>query len=254
MNGNGEYPRELKPRERELLLWLLPEERPGYRKHRECVEAWKVTGAGVRGEGSHVMSPAVSSRRLQDEPVSPVIAYGVVETTSGAIAVTIRERVENRIEYEIVPLSGGEEALRSEEIRRWTYSTWSPGAPCPACEQPAREVPLGTSGRKVLRLALCPRDERLWVFEGDSGITHILPVTSFYNELMLHKGIRDPQVALDTHRLFSDLASFSDDDMTSAFQMYNQLHRKVDFDKPLALEPARRATWWRKVRGALKRR
>ena len=47
---------------------------------------------------------------------------------------------------------------------------------------------------------------------------------------MLHKNIRDPKIALDSKRLFSELSSYTDDDLTYAFLTYNRLRTKVHME------------------------
>ena len=84
-----------------------------------------------------------------------------------------------------------------------------------------------TQAGELLVLVLCPRDKRLWVYDAASKVNRLIPVTNYYNELMLHKNIRDPKVAFDSNRLFTELASYSDEDLTYAFLTYNKLKTKV---------------------------
>jgi hypothetical protein len=61
-------------------------------------------------------------------------------------------------------------------------------------------------------------------------MVHLIPVTNFYNELMVHKRIRDPRVALAPARLFEDLDRHSDIDLRSAFVSSNAMTRRVVVD------------------------
>ncbi|MGH9425788.1 MAG: hypothetical protein ACRD2L_05710, partial [Terriglobia bacterium] len=132
MSHNVLYPRQLSERERGLLLWLLPSDRPGYNEYRGLVTSWKVAGQGRRGEGNFIL--AASGERIDNEsPLPQLIAYGVVKTASNEISVAIRERLENQLEYEIVNLHQTASADSGEELSRWTYSTWLPSSPCPIC-------------------------------------------------------------------------------------------------------------------------
>ena len=70
---------------------------------------------------------------------------------------------------------------------------------------------------RAVVLAICTVDRRLWVYDGETGMNRPVPVTNFYNELMLHLNVRDPKVALDSLRLFQDLSGFTDGDLTRAF-------------------------------------
>ncbi|HEX9615031.1 MAG TPA: hypothetical protein VGA55_05975, partial [Bacteroidota bacterium] len=159
-----QLPRRLTDRERELLLWLLPANRPGYREYRDLIEQWSVTAAGRRGSGNYILSP-LGERVDNESPLPQVLSYGVVETDKGAISVSIRERLGNQVEFEIAKLGPGEIEHSFQELRRWTFSSWSAGKPCPICEQPTREIPMRTTTGREVVLAICATNERLWVFD-----------------------------------------------------------------------------------------
>lgn len=89
-----------------------------------------------------------------------------------------------------------------------------------------------------LVLALCTVDRRLWVHDSSNGVNRLIPVTNYYNELMLHKNIRDPKIALESRRLFSDLSKYSDADLTYAFFTYNKIKTKVHIEG--VLEPGQK--------------
>jgi hypothetical protein len=234
MDGDEEFPRELTPTERELLLWLLPKDRTGYTEYRKHFEEWKVVARGRRGEGNYIVT-APNEQPDNESPLPQLLAYGVVESKQGTIVASIRERLGNQIEYEIVNLRGDVVLPGFEEIRRWTFSYWLPSQACPACGTSPREVRMHTESGRLLVLAVCAADKRLWVYDERSGINHPIPVTNFYNELMLHKNIRDPQIALDSAKLFSDLSTFSDGDFIRAFVTYNKLRMKVVLEKAIVL-------------------
>ncbi len=237
---NGErYPRSVRPYERDLLLWVLPEERVGYREYRSCVQQWDVVARGRRGEGNFIIAQE-GEVADNESPLPQVLAYGVVETTAGALVVSVRERLGNQMEFEIQSIRGTVDPRSFEEVRRWTFSTWLPQQPCPICGQQAREVPMRTEGGQLIVLAICPRDRRLWVYDDAEGVNHPMPITNFYNELMLHKNIRTPEIALHPQRLFDDLDSYSDLDFTQAFQTYNQIRTKVPFEGAIVVRAQRR--------------
>jgi hypothetical protein len=242
MLHNGLYPRELNNRERELLLWLLPADRPGYEEYRWLVTSWKVAGQGRRGEGNFIL--AAPGERIDNEsPLPQVLAYGVVKTTTNEDSVAIRERLGNQLEYEIVNLHPAASGEDGEELSRWTYSTWLPSLPCPICRQSIREVAMKTRNGSLLILAMCPRDRRLWVNNQSSGVNHPIPVTNIYNELMIHKNIRDPKRALDYNRLFSEISSFSDADLSKAFASYNDIRTKIPLRDRIVLEEPRKVSF-----------
>ena len=221
-----QLPRRLTDWERELLLWLLPADRPGYREYRDLIEQWGVTAAGRRGPGNYILSP-LDERVDNESPLPQVLSYGVVETDQGSISVSLRERLGNQVEFEIAKLGPGEIGPSFRELRRWTFSSWSAGKPCPMCERPTREVPMKTTTGRELVLAICAKNERLWVFDIPSGVNHPVPMTNFYNEVMLHRRVRDPETALDPRRLFSRLDEFTDGDLVRAFSSYNKIRTKI---------------------------
>lgn len=251
--GNETYPRELTPLERDLLTWILPEDRAGYSAYRELVQRWKVIARGRRGEGNYILGlPDV--RADLESPLPQVLAYGIVETRTGNISVSLRERLDNQVEFELVNLQGPEVPSLLEEVRRWTYSSWLSGEHCPICQQQPREVPMQTKEGHQLTLALCPRDERIWVYDSQDGINHPIPITNFYNELMLHQNIRDPKIALDAKRLFRELRQFSDADLQAAFASYNKIRMKVNIESAILVEEPKRMSLVRRLVDALRTR
>jgi len=239
MKDRSEWrPRALTERERELLLWVLPADRPGYRKYRDLVERWSVTAQGRRGTGNYILSP-LDERADTESPLPQVLSYGVVETDKGEISVTVRERLGSQIEFEIAKLGQGEIEQPFSELRRWTFSSWSPGEPCPICRKAIRAVEMKTTTGHRMVFAVCALDERLWVFDAESLVSHPVPVTNFYNELMLHRRVRDPEIAFDPRRLFSKLDEFRDEDLIRAFSSYNKVRTKIPLEGEI-LQPAPR--------------
>lgn len=228
------FPRTLRPKELDLLEFVLPPDRTGYKEYREHIAGMVVLGEGRRGPGNLVLGyegdrPDVTS------PLAPVIAYGMVVTTRGRFSVTVREYLGRQIDVEIVSSREEEVPDHFEEKRRWTYSSWRPGDPSPSSGKPVREVPIADG----TVLAISTEDKRLWVFDAATGIVHLLPITNFYNELMLLKGIRDPGIALRSGLFFEKHASYSDEELRTTFVAYNKLKRRIDIH-PVEPRPARR--------------
>jgi hypothetical protein len=228
------FPRPLTHRERELLMWVLPEDRSGYATMRASIESMLVVGAGRRGEGNYILGPA-GHIPDNESPLPSVVAIGSIETDTGGIPVTVREEERGQIEFEIGSLPS------SLELRRWTLSTWTPGDACPQCGNPARNVAMSTESGRRVTLALCAKDRRLWVHEERSGMCRPVPVTLYYSELMRRMGVRDPKMALRSQRLFERLSEFEDEVLTAAFVAYNRIRAKVQADDPLRLPQPRRS-------------
>ncbi|MEW6509327.1 MAG: hypothetical protein AB1428_00050 [Bacteroidota bacterium] len=231
--GTGEpgwamgYPRPLRPKERDLLESVLPNDRPGYRRYRERIASLLVIGDGRRGSGDLILgiSGDVPDR---SSPLAPVIAYGMVEATTDTFSITVREETGNQINVEIVSGRGGEVDDHFEEKRRWTYSTWLPGSPSPACGTPIREVHVD----EALTLAFSPAERRIWVHDVATGIVHLIPITNFHNELMRRKGKRDPESARRPQMLWDQLHESSDAELRDAFVAYNGLKHRVEVRPP----------------------
>lgn len=224
---NSHYPRPLTDRERRWLEWILPSNRAGYREYRELVGKMIVLGEGRRGKGDLILGFSDDVPDT-DSPLPPVFAYGAIETNLGILSITLRENVDDQIDMEIVSHRTEELPEEFEESRRWTYSTWNPGVVCPQCLKPVREISMHSVEGKRYVLAICAADERLWVYDEENQVNHLIPVTNFYNELMMHNNIRDPKIALDSTRLFTDLVKYTDADLTYAFLTYNKLKTKVE--------------------------
>jgi hypothetical protein len=223
----------LRPRERELLEFVLPPDRPGYRPLLGFLETALVAGEGRRGEGNLVLAPPGVPVDLTVPP-PPIMAYGMVETTHTSIVVSVSEPSEGQLIVELVAGGGTEVPEHFEEKRRWTLSSWQPGLLSPVSGGAVREVPVG-SGVVVV---LAASDRRLWMWEEEGRTVQPIPVTNFHNELMLHKRIRDPQIALRPGELFVRHGEYVDADLRAAFIRYNAARPRVHLSADPSVPPA----------------
>jgi hypothetical protein len=246
MSSPERLPRELDPTERDLLLWLLPGDRPGYAEYRKFVEQWSVAAVGRRGEGNYIL--AEPGWKVDNEsPLPQLFAYGVVEHDGGNLTVSIRERLGGQIEFEIE----GQMFAASPEIRRWTFSEWAPSHPCPSCRSTVREVSMTTTAGQVLDLVLCSKDRRIWVFDSLTGMNALIPVTGFYNELMMQMGVKDPGIALEPQRIFDLSGGPSDSNLIKALSSYNRVRKKVAIEGTLNVAVEPKLNWLELVVGTL---
>jgi hypothetical protein len=81
---------------------------------------------------------------------------------------------------------------------------------------------------ETLTLAIAKQEKRLWLHDGDKMMNHLIPITNFYNELMIHKHIRDPKIALKSNLFWDESKTYSDGDLRAAFVAYNKVKKKVD--------------------------
>jgi len=221
------FPRTLTPFERAALLWLLPENKPGYNEYRKYLSLWKVVGEGRRGSGNYILAEPGTIADIES-PLPQVLAYGMIETDRADVSITLRELLENQLEYEIVNVKGETIPEHFTEKRRWNFSLWTAKQPCPMCGKLPREVTIKRENGSDATLAVCVSDKRLWISDVRDGVNHLIPVTNFHNALMLYKNIRDPEKALAADNFFKDLHTFSDADLTAAFVHYNKLRKKID--------------------------
>lgn len=242
MGPDENFPRELTPLERALLLWVLPADRTVYAEYRRKVQEWKVVGKGRRGEGNYIIgAPGVQPDI--ESPLPHLLAFGSVMTERGEITVSVREYSGDQVEIEIAgPVDGG--LLRPfESYRRWTLSEWLPLLPCPACGEVLREVEMKTESGRSLVLAICARDHRLWVYDSQSQINHPIPVTGYYNELLLQNKVQNRRTVPDVKRFFTGLDSYSDAALVGAFSSYNRMRTKVFLGEPLVVPTEGSINW-----------
>jgi hypothetical protein len=218
-------------------MYVLPIDHPGYIPYRDCVERMVVLGEGRRGKGNIILGP-VGTRPDLRSPLSHVVAYGVLETQSGDVSVTVRELVEDQLDVEIVPSSGDNLPAPDSEKRRWTYSSWTPGSLSPKTGDSVREITISEN----IVLVAARSDQRLWVHDVRSGMNILLPITGFYTELMSLRRIREPALALNPGRFYAGLEGFSDEELRNAFLSYNKMYPKVDAQVKIPTNPV---SWWK---------
>ncbi|MGB6120712.1 MAG: hypothetical protein WBG80_02295 [Bacteroidota bacterium] len=223
MVGQGAFPRALRPKERDIIESVLPVYRPGYRDLREMIGRMVVLGEGRRGPGNIILGFAPDDPDLSS-PLSSVVAFGVVEITRDVYSVTVRKCTGNQIDVEIVSSRGEAIPDHFEEKGRWTYSSWAPGNPSPCSGETVREVSVDES----VTLAIAPGERRLWIHDRSTGMVHPIPVTNYHNELMIHRRVRDPEIALDSRLFFADPDAYSDEELRDAFITYNVLRHRVE--------------------------
>lgn len=225
--------------ELDLLSWVLPEGRRGYREALEKIRSWGVIAQGRRGEGHWVLGEE-GIIADHESPLASVLAEGVVRYESGERHVTVREPSDLSIDVEF---SG---AVAGLETGRWTLSTWLPAMPCPLCLGPVREVVARTVAENEVVLAVCPKDRRLWVFDSRRDISLPVPVTLFHSEVMRQTGVKDPTVALSVARFFESLHTFSDEQLLGAFIRYNDIRAKVSTTDRI-VPPQKTKNWYHRI-------
>lgn len=247
MGSEEVFPRDLSALEQKLLLWILPADRAGYAVYRKFVNQWNVAAMRPRAEGCYVMTAPGSSPDLDASPPQ-IIAVGLIEGPAGVLTVNVRELQSSQLEFEISGQADQEIVSNFERLRKRTLSSWSPARRCPFCDGRVREVVIAARSGRTFVLALCPLDQRMWIHDDLKEMNIPVPVTGFYNELMLQAGIQDPGIALQSRRLFTDLDAYSDVLLSRAFEAYNRARRRVDLDDAIALKDDRPSSWLIRLR------
>lgn len=208
--------RELSETEKECLLFVLPENKPGYLHYRNLIDKYSVIGKSS-GPGTSIFLGSKDCEYDNDLPPSPLFALGSIVRRDSITDVLIYQLCEEIIEAEInisnIKLNAG------KSLKSWSYSEWVPGQQSPEDGTEIKEVNL--SGGNYT-FAIAPYTRRIWLHEKVSGVNHIIPVTNYYNELMRYRNIRDPKIALNPNSLFTNLDRFSDEDYSGALIMYDK--------------------------------
>ncbi len=222
---NYTFPRPLTDKEWVLVEWILPENRSGYNKYRSLLKTLQVIGYGRWGESDLILGEPGDKPDISG-PMERVFANGIIEADEGKITVAVHEYVAGQLELQITNLH--DESVPDDLTikRKTTYSVWKPKAPCPFCNKEVREVMINNEDPRAI-LVICSNDENLWVYDEKDGVNHPIPATNYYNELMLHKQIKDSSIALQSKNLFRMLDDHTDDDLCQAFVKYNKTWRRI---------------------------
>ena len=240
MNDNllNGFPRKLTDRERDFLFSILPENKKGYKLYRDRIVSLFVIGFGRFGDTNLVLGKQNSKPDL-DIPSTQIFASGVVVCEEGNIDILIHEEFEEEIEFDISFQYADEVPNNLNEIKRWSYSKWNPGERAPNDSTTVREITI--EPQKSL-LAIAPVHKKIWLHKFDDEVNYLLPVTNFYNYLMIVKNIRDPKIILNNKSLFENLNSFSDEELSSAFISYNKYFRRFQIDYNSIQPPQQKKT------------
>jgi hypothetical protein len=221
------FPRELSERESTWINWLLPDDRPGYSAFKEKIKPLFVLGEGRWGRHDYILGQ-IGQSIDREAGMQPVVAFGTVIGEPCDVTISLHEPDdEGKIEMQISPVRMEELPNEFQERTRWTYSSWDPGASCPATNGSVREVRLPSTDGTPLFLVISPRQRVVWLHDGIRRTNTLVPVSNFYNELMIVERIRDPKAVFDHALLFREPDRFSDGNLAGAFLAYNTRFRKV---------------------------
>ncbi|PKL82981.1 MAG: hypothetical protein CVV24_07340 [Ignavibacteriae bacterium HGW-Ignavibacteriae-3] len=222
-NIEENFPRELTPREKNWIFAALPENKLGYKQYRDIIENLLVIGYGRFGEGNLILGEKGDTIDLEVSS-TPILAVATITFDVGKIYITIHEELENQIEVDIKGTGMDKIPDDLREAKVWTYSNWVPGEKAPFDKSDIREVHLVEN---QIVLAIAPVHKKVWVYNYLSGINHFIPVTNYYNEMMILMNNKNSETALNPGRLFSNLSEFTDEQLVQGFLVYNKYWQRV---------------------------
>ena len=225
-NGHRLYPRNLTPREKDWLFYLLPEESHAYAEYRSTIASMLVIGEGRFGEGNLVLGYEGDSPDLSYSSL-PVFASGQIICKGCTIQISIHEFFDNKIEVSLSNLSDSEIPEFLLETARWSYSYWRPGKPSSFKGDKLREINVSKNDNELV-LALSPESRTVWLHDSRSKVNYIIPVTNFINELLRGNPKIDKSGGINIGFIFSNLEKFEDDDFIRAFVQYNKHWHKIE--------------------------
>jgi hypothetical protein len=225
-NISEKFPRQLSQREKSWLFAALPEAKLGYRQYREIIENLLVIGYGRFGEGNLILGEEGGTIDLESSS-APILAVANITFDLGKVYVTVHEELDGLIEVDIKGIAEDRIPDDLSQAKVWTYSNWVPGEKAPFDNSNVREVHLI---RDEIVLVIAPVHKKVWVYNSRSGINHFVPVTNYYNEMMILMNNKNADTALNPGRLFSNLNEFTDEQLVQGFLVYNKYWQRVELD------------------------
>lgn len=217
------FPRKLSNAELNLLLLLLPENKPGFSKYRKLINEYYLIGEGRFGEGNYFLGKPGDEIELEISS-SPILTSGLIKTDKVTFEISINEVQDEKIEFSISPYPDENEVYKVEKVI--TLSDWLPGQKSPD----GNRVKLFPIDGINYILAIAPVEHKIWLYERSSGINYPIPVSNFYNELLRLKRETRNEVYKNPNKLFDDLESFEESEIILAFLLYCKYKRRFNFD------------------------
>lgn len=218
-----QFPRKLSKSELNLLLLLLPDNKPGFSNYRKLLNEYYLIGEGRFGNGNYFLGNPGDEIDLEISS-SPVLTSGIIYTDKATFEISINEIQNNKIEFSILPYPDENENYNIKKVI--TLSDWVPGKKSPE----GNKVKLFPIYGMNYILVIAPVDHRLWLYEKSTGINYPIPVSNFYNELLRLKKETRNEVYRNPNKLFEDLDSFDESEIILSFILYCKYKRRFNFD------------------------
>jgi len=222
----NEFPRKLTEKEKTILFSVLPENKSGYNYYRDKIDSLLVIGQG-RFDRKNLLLGKEGNKPDLSVPSNPVFACGTLICKETEIDILIHEEFDDEIEFDITTSNSSKIEDGFTVISKWNYSEWKPGDKAPKDKSFVREIVVIPD---MYKLAIAPEHKKIWLHDLKSGVNHLIPVSNFYNQLMMVKDIRNSKIALNPGLFFQNLEEYTDEDLISALVTYNKYIRRFKID------------------------
>jgi hypothetical protein len=223
-----EFPRKPDQEELEVLFRILPENKSGYRNYRKIISESYLTGTGSSDE-SLVLSR--NPKADYSQYITPVFAAGTFLYKNNVLDVIIHEEIDETIEIEI--------NITDKKIDGFIdtiYPEWIPGQGAPGDNTPVREIILS----ERYTLVITHIHKRIWLYDNNNGVNSFITPGAYYSSLCMIRNIRDPEIVLNPKLLFENLDNYHDNELISAFYLYNNNLKKFRIDMPVPKQPEKK--------------
>lgn len=217
----------------EIILWILPPSKTWYKRYYDIIFSKELIGEGRWGKGDLIFGDKNQIVDLNDG-MKPVVSIGEVLYSYNEKETSISISIHEPSEDGMVELQISEEFFEffSDinkknnfiEKHKWTLSSWELGENCPATNSKVRTVFIDEI--KSHALVISSEKKILWLHNKLDGMNSIIPISSYYNALMMNKQIQDPNKVLHPTLFFVDVNNYTDSDLIIALNSYNKQQRR----------------------------
>ena len=219
-----EFPRKIYDYELDWLSVLLPSNKAVYKNYFEKIKSLYVIGYGRFNEMNFILGN-IDQKPDLSIPSSSIFAIGGIQFADNNLDIVIHQEDEEMIEVDFSFSQIVNDFNLLSILKKWSFSDWNSGDKSPLLNNEVREVVIKPD--KYL-LVFDSENKKIWMHDLNSHFNLIIPVTNFFNELMLYKKIIDPKIALKPSNFFSCLSNYADGDLRAAFINYNKYLRKLN--------------------------
>ncbi len=229
--------------EKRWLFAILPENKPGYRSIRNKIENSFVSKRIVLSEEQSQVSYKLilvpennTGKNNPDTYATTPISVGIIKYENAEVYITVSSLEDDIFEIEISKDEKFSQYGKLLSIE--TYANWEPGTKAPFNNSKVREIDI-VKNKYVL--AVAPSLKRIWLYEYETGINYLIPLSNFFNELVRSKNIQSQEIVVNPNYLFTNLNKFKDEDFIRGLYFYNKYIRRLDIKIELSERPKSRS-------------